>query len=81
LELHSQFRHDEGINYAQQKIVKLVCSAASQCVILILVDNPFTFTHSFVVFCWATCFGLYGHHQAHIHDDIVYLYKDYSSII
>jgi hypothetical protein len=43
------------------------CSAASRCVIELLVDNPFTFTHLFVVFCWATCFGLYDHHQARVH--------------
>jgi hypothetical protein len=35
--------------------------------VLDLVDNPFTFTHSFVIFCWATCFGLSGHHQAHVY--------------
>jgi hypothetical protein len=44
-----------------------VCSAASRCVILHFVDNPFTFTHLFVVFYWATCFGLFGHHQAQVH--------------
>jgi hypothetical protein len=45
-------KYDSGPKYS-------VCSAASRCVILLLVDNPFTFTHSFVVFCWATCFSAY----------------------
>jgi hypothetical protein len=34
--------------------------------VLLLVDNPVTFTHSLVNFCSATCFSLYGHHQAQV---------------
>jgi hypothetical protein len=47
---------------------KTVCAITpSSALWTLLVDNPFTFAHSFVIFCWATCFGLYGHHQAHVH--------------
>jgi hypothetical protein len=47
--LESGFTADERIHL--NKGNEPLCSVASRCVILILVDNPDTFTHSHIIFC------------------------------